>query len=255
MSSIGTGYDLSPAQFSPDGRVFQIEYAMKAVENSGTAIALRVKDGVVFAVQKLVTSKLHERETNRRLFTVDQHVGVATAGLLADARNVVDRARDEASSYRGVYSEAIPVKHLVDRVSGYMHLFTRYGWVRPLGCCVVLGSYNSREGPTLYMVEPSGVSWGYTGCAIGKGRQEAKTEIEKLVLKDLSLKEAVKEAAKIIYKCHDEAKDKNFVLELSWIGEGTNGCHEIVPDEVYKEAEDSAKAALADSDDDEDEDL
>jgi hypothetical protein len=76
MSSIGTGYDLSTAQFSPDGRVFQIEYAMKAVENSGTAIAIRVKDGVVFAVQKIITSKLHERGTNRRISTIDEHVGV-----------------------------------------------------------------------------------------------------------------------------------------------------------------------------------
>ncbi|KAH6920489.1 hypothetical protein HPB50_028523 [Hyalomma asiaticum] len=88
MSSIGTGYDLSASQFSPDGRVFQVEYAQKAVENSGTAVALRGRDGVVFAVEKLVTTKLYEAGANKRIFTVDKHVGVAVAGLLADAKQL-----------------------------------------------------------------------------------------------------------------------------------------------------------------------
>lgn len=69
-------YDLSASQFSPDGRVFQVEYAMKAVENSGTAIGLRGKDGVVFAVEKLVTSKLYEPGANQRIFNIDKHVGM-----------------------------------------------------------------------------------------------------------------------------------------------------------------------------------
>ncbi|RWS21113.1 proteasome subunit alpha type-3-like protein, partial [Leptotrombidium deliense] len=85
MSAIGTGYDLSASQFSPDGRVFQVEYAQKAVENSGTAVALRGKDGVVFAVEKLVASKLHESGSNKRIATIDRHVGCAVAGLLADS--------------------------------------------------------------------------------------------------------------------------------------------------------------------------
>lgn len=252
MSSIGTGYDLSTAQFSPDGRVFQIEYAMKAVENSGTAIAIRVKDGVVFAVQKIITSKLHERGTNRRISTIDEHVGVTVAGWVADARKVIERARNEADEYRRVFSEPIPVKHLVDKVSGFMHLVTRYGWIRPFGCCLMFGAYNKEEGPSLYMIEPSGVSWGYFGCAIGKGKQEAKTEIEKLNLSELGLRDAVKEAAKIIYKCQDETKDKQFVLELSWIGEETGGKHEIVPDNLQAEAEQLAKASMEDSDDEDD---
>jgi len=88
MSSIGTGYDLSASQFSPDGRVFQVEYAQKAIENSGTAVGLRGKDGVVFAMEKLVTSKLYEPGANRRLFGIDRHVGMAVGGLLAD----VDRS-------------------------------------------------------------------------------------------------------------------------------------------------------------------
>lgn len=72
-------YDLSASQFSPDGRVFQVEYAAKAVENSGTVIGLRGKDGVVFAVEKLVTSKLYEPGANKRIFHVDEHVGMVSS--------------------------------------------------------------------------------------------------------------------------------------------------------------------------------
>jgi len=121
MSSIGTGYDLSASQFSPDGRVFQVEYANKAVENSGTAVGIRGKDGVVFGVEKLITSKLYETGDNKRILNIDKHVGAAVAGLNADARHLVSRAREEASSYRSSYGDPIPLKHLTDRVSGYVH--------------------------------------------------------------------------------------------------------------------------------------
>merc|ERR1712070_177808 len=90
MSSIGTGYDLSTTTFSPDGRVFQVEYAGKAVDSSGTVVALRCKDGVVFGVEKLIKEKLWEPTTNTQLFTVDRHIGIASNGILTDARDVVD---------------------------------------------------------------------------------------------------------------------------------------------------------------------
>lgn len=253
MSSIGTGYDLSASQFSPDGRVFQVEYAQKAVENSGTAVALRGRDGIVFAVEKLVTSKLYEAGANKRIFTVDRHVGVAVAGLLADAKQVVETARVEASNYRSEYGSAIPLRYLKDRVALYMHAYTLYSAVRPFGSSVLLGSYDSQDGAQLYCIDPSGTSWGYFGCAIGKARQAAKTEMEKLNMKDLDCRQLIKEAARIIYVVHDEVKDKNFELELSWVCKESDGKHEFVPKDVYLEAEAHAKTALeeeSDSDDD-----
>lgn len=255
MSSIGTGYDLSASQFSPDGRVFQMEYAQKAVENSGTAVGVRGKDGVVFAVEKLITSKLYEKGDNKRILNVDRHIGAAVAGLNADARHLVERSREAASSYRNHYGDPIPLKHLTDQVAGYVHAHTLYSYARPFGVCMIMGSLE-QEGPQMYLVEPSGVSWGYHGCAIGKAKQNAKTEIEKLKMKDMSITELVKEVAKIIYIVHDEVKDKQFELELSWVGDITKGKHELVPPEVFIEAEKYAKAALEESDDsDDNEDL
>ncbi|XP_017772075.1 PREDICTED: proteasome subunit alpha type-3 [Nicrophorus vespilloides] len=251
MSSIGTGYDLSASQFSPDGRVFQVEYAMKAVENSGTAIGLRGKDGVVFGVEKIVTSKLYEPGANKRIFNIDKHVGMSVAGLIADARQLVDIARRESANYRSQYGVSIPLNYLNDRVSMYMHAHTLYSAVRPFGCSIIMGSFDPQEGPNMFMIDPSGVSYGFHGCATGKAKQSAKTEIEKLKLSTMTCKELVKEAARIIYLVHDELKDKNFEMELSWVCEETKGKHERVPESLYLEAEKSAKQAMeAESDSD-----
>ncbi len=249
MSSIGTGYDLYTSQFSPDGRVFRVEYANKAVENSGTAVELRGKDVVVFAVEKIVTSKLYEETANCLVLSIDRHVGSTVTGLLADGRVLVDVAAEEAANYRSDFGSDIPLKYLVDRVSGYMHAYTLYSAVRPFGTNIMLGTYNKDDGARLYSMEPSGMACGYWGCASGK----AKTEMEKLELKQLKCRELVKEAAKIIYQVHDEVKDKMFELELSWVTEATEGLHQRVPKEVFEDPVSFAKAALEeDSDSDED---
>ncbi|KAG6878114.1 hypothetical protein C0993_012118 [Termitomyces sp. T159_Od127] len=220
-----------------------VEYANKAVENSGTAIGLRVKDGVVLAVEKLVHSKLLVPGVNRRIQTIDRHIGLATAGLLADGRNLSNRARDEASNYRDQYRRPPPLKTIADRLSLYVQAYTLYSSVRPFGISTILGTVD-KDGPALYVVEPSGVFYGYHGAAVGKGRQLAKTELEKLKLSEMTTREAVKEAARIIYLVHDDAKEKDFELELSWIGDETNGLHLPVPKELQAEAEAAAKAAL-----------
>ncbi|KIK96957.1 hypothetical protein PAXRUDRAFT_10488 [Paxillus rubicundulus Ve08.2h10] len=243
MTSIGTGYDLSASTYSPDGRIFQVEYANKAVENSGTAIGLRVKDGVVLAVEKLVHSKLLVPGANRRIQTIDRHIGMATAGLLADGRNISNRARSESASIRKTWSEQPTVNAISNRIALYAQVYTLYSSVRPFGISTIFAGID-KNGPSLYVVEPSGVCLGYHGAAIGKGRQLAKTELEKLNLSELSTREAVMEAARIIYLVHDDNKEKEFELEMSWIGDETNGLHVPVPADLLTEADRKAKEAL-----------
>eukprot|EP00249_Psilotum_nudum_P005537 c18979_g1_i1 orf=343-924(+) len=190
MSTIGTGYDLSVTTFSPDGRVFQIEYATKAVDNSGTVIGIKCKDGVILGVEKLIASKMLLEGSNRRIHSVHRHAGMAVAGLAADGRQVMSRAREEARSYQNFYGEGIPIKDLCERVASYVHLCTLYWWLRPFGSSAILGGYD-RDGPQLYVIEPSGVAYRYFGAAIGKGRQAAKTEIEKLKLSEMTCREGV----------------------------------------------------------------
>ncbi|KAI9503053.1 putative proteasome subunit alpha type-7 [Coemansia sp. RSA 1358] len=250
MTSIGTGYDLSVSTYSPDGRVFQVEYAQKAVDNSGTAIGLRVKGGVVLAVEKIKHSRLLVPHSNRRIMTAGKYIGVASAGWMSDTRHLVKRVRDEARSYNDVYKTKIPASIIAERLGMYVQAYTLYSSVRPFGVSTLLACMD-RNGPQLYMVEPSGQYVGYRGCAVGKGKQVAKTEIEKLNFDNMSVREAVKEAARIIYTAHDDTKDKLFELELSWVCEESNGLHEHVPQDLYDEAVQYAERSL---DEDEDED-
>jgi len=124
MTSIGTGYDLSNSVFSPDGRNFQVEYAVKAVENGGTAIGIRCKDGVVLAVEKIISSKLLKPGANKRIAKVDRNIGIVSAGLVPDGRHFVSRARDEASSWRSTYKGKLPTSVLASRLGGYVQAYT-----------------------------------------------------------------------------------------------------------------------------------
>ncbi|AEO66207.1 7ef6e643-74f9-415a-8c39-f4434be197cf [Thermothielavioides terrestris] len=285
MTSIGTGYDLANSIFSPDGRNFQVEYAVKAVENGGTSIGIRCKDGVVLAVEKIITSKLLKPGANKRIATVDRHLGVVYSGMVPDGRHFIERARDEARAWRDTFKTPISTADLASRMGGYLQAYTLYQSVRPFGITAIIGGFDSpaelpvdgevgsgpacgaggkvagktHGGPFLYMIEPSGLYWGYYGAATGKGRQAAKAELEKLDLGGpggpaLTLEQAVKEAARIIYLSHDESKDKEFELEMTWISgpDGpTKGLHQEVPKELREEAERLAKKAMEADEEDE----
>lgn len=204
-----------------------------------TAIGLRVRNGVVLAVEKVVQSKLLVPAANRRIQTVDRHIGIvrpllllprirlnactkqASAGLLADSRHIANRTFEEARSYIDLRRELPSVKvspptipysvprslltppsqWLAGRMGGYVQAYTLYSSVRPFGCSTIFAGAD-RSGPQLYLIEPSGVSYGYHGAAVGKGRQLAKTELEKLKLAEMSMREAVVEAARMcVFSC------------------------------------------------------
>jgi len=254
MSATGAGYDYSTTTFSPDGRVFQVEYAGKAVEKSGTALGIRCKDGVVLGVEKTIASKMLVRASNRRIHTVATNAGLALSGLAADARQIVNRARSECTQYRNFYGSNIPRKVLSSRVAGFVHVYTLYWYLRPFGCSVLLGTYD-RDGPELYMVEPSGVSYRYFATAVGKHMRSAKTELEKLDFQKITCREAVNEIARIVYKLHDTSKEKDFELELTWICDESDKKHVVVPEALRQEAvrralEIKQKEEIDDSDDD-----
>lgn len=217
MTSIGTGYDLSNSTFSPDGRVFQVEYAAKAVENAGTSLGIKTPTCVVIAQEKLISSKLLVPGKNPRLGTVDRHMGVASSGLIPDGKHFLNRAREEAASWRSQYKLPIGVPQLSDRMGQYVQAYTLYSSVRPFGISAIIGGGSIEEGTGLYMIEPSGAYYGYHACATGKGRQLAKNELEKLDFATLSAPAAIAAASRIIHSVHDESKDKDFELELGFI--------------------------------------
>eukprot|EP00172_Hildenbrandia_rubra_P000814 Plantae.Rhodophyta-Hildenbrandia_rubra.ctg14588.p2 GENE.Plantae.Rhodophyta-Hildenbrandia_rubra.ctg14588~~Plantae.Rhodophyta-Hildenbrandia_rubra.ctg14588.p2 ORF type:complete len:255 (+),score=57.07 Plantae.Rhodophyta-Hildenbrandia_rubra.ctg14588:157-921(+) len=253
MTSIGTGYDLSTTTFSPDGRVFQIEYATKAVENSGTVIGLRCKDGVVLSVEKPVISKMLVPGSLRRCHIIDEHACVTICGLISDGRVLVKKAREEAEDYENTYGDKVSGKVLVERLASFVHMYTLQWFVRPFGCAGLVGVWGEK-GPELYLIEPSGVSYKYYAVAYGKGKQAAKTELERLGQGDgVSCKDAVNELAKIFMTGRDESKDKESELEMIWITEETGKRCQPVPAEVVEKAVADAKKKLAEDDEDMDE--
>ncbi|MFX0036127.1 MAG: archaeal proteasome endopeptidase complex subunit alpha [Candidatus Hermodarchaeota archaeon] len=181
----GRGYDMAITQFSPEGRLFQVEYAIEAVRRGTTAIVCRNKNSVVFAVEKK-SSELQEQGTgSEKIFKIDDHIGVAIAGLTADARVLIDRARVQAQINILNYDEKISVKDSTLNICEYKQVFTQNAGVRPFGVSFLIAGIDP-NGPSLYLTDPSGASWGYKAFAIGSGATEARAYLEEHYKEDMN---------------------------------------------------------------------
>ncbi|MFX1360089.1 MAG: archaeal proteasome endopeptidase complex subunit alpha [Promethearchaeota archaeon] len=181
----GRGYDMAITQFSPEGRLFQVEYAIEAVRRGTTAIVCRNKQSVVFAVEKK-SSELQEVLGSEKIFKIDNHIGVAIAGLTADARVLVDRARVQAQVNLLNYDETISVKDSTLNICEYLQLFTQNAGVRPFGVSLLIAGIDSDGKASLYLTDPSGAMWGYKAFAIGSGASEARAYLEEHYKEDIN---------------------------------------------------------------------
>ena len=180
----GRGYDMAITQFSPEGRLFQVEYAIEAVRRGTTAIVCRNNHSVVFAVEKK-SSELQEVIGSEKIFKIDNHIGVAIAGLTADARVLVDKARVQAQVNLLNYDEKISVKDSTLNICEYLQLFTQNAGVRPFGVSLLIAGIDSDEEASLYLTDPSGAMWGYKAFAIGSGASEARSYLEENYKEDI----------------------------------------------------------------------
>ncbi|MEC8948633.1 MAG: archaeal proteasome endopeptidase complex subunit alpha, partial [Candidatus Thermoplasmatota archaeon] len=171
-------YDRAITVFSPDGRLFQVEYAREAVKRGTTTVGVKFKDGVVLIVDKRLSSKLIEPESIEKVFKIDSHIGCATSGLVADARALVDRARVECQVNSFNYEEQIPVETLVKKLCDFKQSYTQYGGVRPFGTALIIAGVDE-SGPHLYETDPSGAMMAYKAGGIGAGRNEVMEIFEK----------------------------------------------------------------------------
>lgn len=231
MAGIGSGHDLSVDIFSPDGRVFQVEYAGKAIDNSSTAVGICCVDGVVVAVEKLLQSRMLEGTSGDRCHAVDRQAGICIAGMLPDGKNIVERARGEAELSRNLWKAPILGSTLANRIAEYMHLHTFYWSHRPFGCSTLLASF-ADDGPQLFLSDPSGTLAGYHACAVGKAKSVAKTELEKIDFSKVTCREAVAKAAEVLYQVHDGVKDKLYEIEIAWVCEESGRVFKHVPAEL-----------------------
>jgi len=192
-------YDRASTIFSPDGRLFQVEYAREAVKRGTTTIGLKYRDGVVLIVDKRISSHLIEPDSIEKIFQIDDYIGCATSGLVADARALVDRARVDAQINKITYGEKILVKTLVKRISDFKQAYTQYGGVRPFGVVLLIAGVDS-TGPCLFATDPSGAFMEYKAGGEGAGRSGVMAYFEKNYREDMTLEEAIEMGIKAIHK-------------------------------------------------------
>jgi len=235
------GYDRAITVFSPDGRLFQVQYAREAVKRGATAVGVKCKDGVVLAVEKRVTSRLIEPESYEKIFQIDDHIAAASSGIIADARILVDRARLEAQVYRLTYGEAVPLTVLVKKICDLKQMHTQYGGVRPFGAALLMAGVN--EKPELFETDPSGAYFEWKAVAIGSGRNTAMAIFEEKYRDEMTLEEAIKLAVLALSKTMEEPSPES--IEVAVIPVKEKKFKKITPEEVAKCLEEALKEAEA----------
>ena len=182
-------YDRAITVFSPDGRLFQVEYAREAVKRGTTACGITYKGGVLLAVDKNIASKLIVPSSIEKIFQIDEHIGIAASGLVADARRLIEEARTKAQRNRLAYAEPISVSALTRDICDIKQYYTQYGGARPFGTALLIAGVN--EGSYLFETDPSGAFTEYTATSIGTGKADVEKIFEKYYKEGMTRTDAI----------------------------------------------------------------
>lgn len=193
-------YDRAITIFSPEGRLFQVEYAFETVNKGATIIGVRCLSGVVLGAEERVNYRLEDLSFTQKIYEVDEHIGAALAGIAPDGRVLIDQARVYAQSNRLLYDEPIDVEVLAKRVGDIMQLYTQHAAVRPFGVSIIFGGVD-KTGPRLFVTDPSGSRRAYRAVALGMGRERAERILKEKYREEIRLGEAVR----LVVNCLSEA--------------------------------------------------
>ncbi|XP_038899956.1 proteasome subunit alpha type-6-like [Benincasa hispida] len=181
----GGGYDRHITIFSPEGRLFQVEYAFKAVKSAGTtSIGVKGKDSVCVVTQKKVPDKLLDQTSVTHLFSITKYLGLLATGITADARSLVQQARNEAAEFRFRYGYEMPVDVLAKWIADKSQVYTQHAYMRPLGVVAMVLGIDDEYGPRLYKCDPAGHFFGHKATSAGLKEQEAINFLEKKMKND-----------------------------------------------------------------------
>ena len=192
------GYDRAITVFSPDGRLYQVEYAIETVRRGTIAVGIKTKNGIVIAAEEK-PRKLQISEIAQKIFQVDDHIGVAAAGYIPDARSQVDNARFFSQSNKLIYAEPVDVETVAKHLADQCQQFTQYAGVRPMGVSLIIGGIDNDNKTQLFLTDPSGTYISYDAVAIGAGFDLVTEFLEKNYKADISLEDASVLAAASIY--------------------------------------------------------
>ncbi|HNW05608.1 MAG TPA: archaeal proteasome endopeptidase complex subunit alpha [archaeon] len=226
------GYDRSTTMFSPEGHLYQVDYASKIIEKGSPAVAIIYKQGIIIIADKKIHSSLVIPSSVEKVFKIDNHIWTTCAGLIGDGRRLVDFARQMSQENRTYYDQAIEVETLVKKIASVIQYFTQYAGGRPFGVSLIIAGYDSL-GKHIFEAEPSGAITAYKALAIGQNKQKLMDYLEKNYKENLSFEDALAIGIKAI-SLNLEPKQKLNAQSIEVINVTDNGnTNAVVPLEKY----------------------
>ena len=191
-------YDRAITVFSPDGRLFQVEYAMELVNRGATILGIQCREGVVLGAEETV-DPLEEAESSWKIFRIDNHIGAAIVGLSSDARVLIDQARVYAQSNKLTYDEPIDVEVVTKRICDIKQLYTQHAGVRPFGISMIFVGVD-KTGNHVFGTHPSGTYRGYKARTEGAGKETVIKILREEYREEMSLEDTIKLTVKCLVK-------------------------------------------------------
>ena len=202
------GYDRAITMFSPDGRLLQVEYAKKTVRQGSTAIGIVCSDGVLFVTDKRIVDSLVVPESVEKVWQIDDHIGATAAGILSDARILIERAQLKAQQHRVTYDTEIDVLTVVKDICDLKQICTQSGGLRPFGVSILVGGIDNHKAK-LFETDPTGIYFEYKATAIGEG----EVEVEEILHNEYKQEITIEDALKLALKALKKVLGDNFSLE------------------------------------------
>ena len=209
------GYDRTATMFSPEGHLLQVEYAEKTVRLGSASVGMKCTNGVFILADKRVTDILVSMKSTNKTFEIDEHIVASVAGIVSDARVLIERAQVIAQQHRVTYDSPIEPESIIRDISNVKQYFSQYGGARPFGVSMMVAGLNGKK-PELYVSDVTGNYLSYNANAIGEGDDKIREKLREKYKKDLTIKECVKIALKIF----EELRGKDFDIdkfELAYI--------------------------------------
>jgi proteasome alpha subunit len=232
MFAPSAGYDRAITIFSPDGRLYQVEYALETVRRGNLAVGVKTREGVVLAVEE-VSSRLQSGDSVTKMFQIDDHVGAVGAGYIPDARIQVDNARVMAQSNRLVYDEPVDVEAIAKRIADLNQQYTQYAGVRPFGVSLIIAGVDENAGAVVFRTDPTGTYAGFYAIAIGRGSDQVNEYLEKNYKEEAALDEAITLAIECIYLVSED-KSGTANIKVSVVDTETKKMRRLAESEIVK---------------------
>ena len=213
MQHQAMGYDRAATMFSPDGHLLQVEYAEKTVRLGSASVGLACKDGVVIIADRRIRDKLIAPESANKIYEIDEHIVATAAGILADARILVDQAQVLAQQNRVTYGTPIDPLSIIRMIADRKQMFTQYGGARPFGVAFLVGGVN-KGAAHLYTSDVTGNFNAFKANAIGENDEK----IKEILRRDFKEEMSVDEGIKFVLKIFKDILEKNFDINRFDVG-------------------------------------